>query len=43
MIPRPTWLRFLCDYLRVCVLVLLVVILVMGVPLALVIAWMLRP
>ena len=38
--PRPTWFRFLCDYLRLCVLVLLLVVLVMGVPLALIISWL---
>lgn len=37
MIPRPTWLRFLCAYFIHCIIALLAFVLVLGVPLALIV------
>ncbi len=45
MIPRPTWRSFLCflwDYARWCIVTVLLVLLVMGVPLAITLAFCLR-
>jgi hypothetical protein len=40
MIPRPSWFSFLRTYLRSCALAFLLVVLVLGVPMALVVSWL---